>query len=54
MPYTGSSGVLKRVLEKLPISEKPSVFTTDFLSTVLGASGGAARPIIPNLRLRGS
>jgi hypothetical protein len=50
MPYTGSAGVLQRVLDKIPISEKPSIFTQDFLSTVLGVSGGASRPIIPILK----
>ncbi|RXT28235.1 hypothetical protein B5P46_05365 [Rhizobium leguminosarum] len=50
IPYTVSPGVLKRVLEKIPNAEKPPVFSTDFLSTVLEASGGAARPIIPILK----
>lgn len=50
IPYTVSPGVLKRVLEKIPNAEKPPVFSTDFLGTVLEASGGAARPIIPILK----
>jgi hypothetical protein len=53
LPYTGSAGVLQRILEKIPISEKPKIFTQDFLSTVLGASGGSARPIIPILKATG-
>lgn len=53
LPYTSSPGVLKRVLEKIPTSEKPSVFNTDFLGTVMGATGGAARPIIPILKATG-
>jgi hypothetical protein len=53
LPYTSSAGVFSRVLEKLPVSEKPSVFTTDFLATVLGASGGSARPIIPIMKATG-
>ena len=53
LPYTTSSGVFKSVLQKIPIVERPSVFTTDFLSTVLGATGGAARPIIPILKSTG-
>jgi hypothetical protein len=53
LPYTSSSGVLQRVLERMPVSEKPKVFTGDFLSTVIGASGGAARPIIPILKATG-
>jgi hypothetical protein len=53
LPYTSSIGVLKRVLEKIPVSEKPSTFNNDFLSTVLGASGGASRPVIPILKKAG-
>jgi hypothetical protein len=41
------------VLEKIPTSEKPSIFNTDFLGTVMGATGGAARPIIPILKATG-
>ncbi|MGY3231834.1 hypothetical protein ACVWWJ_003318 [Luteibacter sp. HA06] len=52
-PYTTSHGVLKRVMEKIPTSEKPSVFNTDFLATVMGATGGAARPIPPILKAMG-
>jgi hypothetical protein len=47
LPYTSSPGTMKRVLESIPISEKPSIFTTDFLGTVMGATGGSARAIIP-------
>lgn len=50
LPYTSSPGVLRRVLEKIPTSEKPSIFNNDFLGTVMGATGGAARPIIPILK----
>jgi len=53
LPYTPSIGVLKRVLEKIPASEKPSTFNYDFMSTVLGASGGASRPVIPILKKAG-
>lgn len=53
LPYTSSPGVLRRVLEKIPASEKPAVFTSDFLGTVMGATGGAARPIIPILKATG-
>lgn len=53
LPYTTSPGVLKRVLEKIPESEKPQVFNTDFISTVLGASGGAARQVPPILKTAG-
>ena len=53
LPYTSSAGVLRRVLGKIPTSEKPSIFTSDFLGTVLNATGGAARPIIPILKSTG-
>lgn len=53
LPYTSSAGVLRRVLSKIPTSEKPSIFTSDFLGTVLNATGGAARPIIPILKSTG-
>jgi hypothetical protein len=53
LPYTSSPGVLRRVLEKIPTSEKPGIFTNDFLGTVMGATGGAARPIIPILKATG-
>lgn len=52
-PYTSSPGVLRRVLEKIPTSEKPGTFTNDFLGTVMGATGGAARPVIPILKATG-
>lgn len=53
LPYTSSPGVLRRVLEKIPTSEKPGTFTYDFLGTVMEARGGAARPIIPILKATG-
>ncbi|MNB95717.1 hypothetical protein D3C81_372600 [compost metagenome] len=53
LPYTTSPGVLKSVLEKIPHSEKPHVFNPDFISTVLGSSGGAARQIPPILKSAG-
>jgi hypothetical protein len=40
-------------LEKIPTSEKPGIFNNDFLGTVMGATGGAARPIIPILKATG-
>lgn len=53
LPYTTSPGVLKSVLEKIPHSEKPHVFNPDFISTVLGSSGGAARQVPPILKTAG-
>ncbi|HDS1214482.1 DUF5343 domain-containing protein [Stenotrophomonas pavanii] len=53
LPYTTSPGVLKGVLDKIPHSEKPHVFNTDFISTVLGSTGGAARQVPPILKTAG-
>ena len=53
LPYTSSPGVLKRVIDRIPTTEKPGTFNTDFLGTVMGATGGAARPIIPILKATG-
>ena len=53
LPYTPSPGVLKRVLEKIPTSEKPGIFNSDFLGTVMGATGGSSRPIIPIFKSTG-
>jgi hypothetical protein len=50
LPYTTSIGVLKRILEQIPTSEKPSTFNYDFMTTVLGASGGAARQALSMLK----
>jgi hypothetical protein len=50
LPYTTSVGVLKRVLEKIPTSEKPSTFNYDFMTTVLDSSGGAARQALSMLK----
>ncbi|WP_181242717.1 DUF5343 domain-containing protein [Caulobacter vibrioides] len=52
-PYTQAPGVLKKAVARLLISERPPHFDTDFLSTVLGASGGSARPIVPLLKRTG-
>lgn len=40
-------------MEKIPTSEKPGTFNADFLGTVMGATGGAARPVIPILKATG-
>jgi hypothetical protein len=53
LPYTTSAGVLKRVLDNIPTSEKPTVFNSDFLGTVMRTTGGAARPVIPFLKATG-
>lgn len=52
-PYTTAPGVFSKVLERIPISERPPQFTQDFLGSVLQATGGSARPIIPILKKAG-
>jgi hypothetical protein len=52
-PYTSSPGALKRALEKIPTSEKPGIFNTDFLETILGVTGGSGRPIPSILKAAG-
>lgn len=52
-PYTPAPGVLGRALARIVVSERPSQFSYDFLSTVLGVSGGSARAVIPILKRAG-
>lgn len=52
-PYTTTPGVFAKVLERIPISERPPQFTQDFLASVLQTTGGSARPIIPILKKAG-
>jgi hypothetical protein len=51
--YTGSHGVLQRVLAKIPTAAEPAVFTQDYLGTVLNETGGAARQVIAILKATG-
>jgi hypothetical protein len=53
LPYTTTPGVFRRVLAKIPSSEKPSVFNMDFLGTVLETTGGSARPVITLMKATG-
>ncbi|MET2830789.1 DUF5343 domain-containing protein [Mesorhizobium shangrilense] len=50
MPYTTSVGVLKRALQKIPVSERPPKFNKDFLNTVFEITGGSSIPVIPILK----
>lgn len=52
-PYTAAPGALQKALEKIPFAEKPSVFNTDFVETVLEVTGGSSRPISPILKTIG-
>jgi hypothetical protein len=53
LPYTAVHGALKKALGGLPASEKPPVFNTDFLDTVLQIRGGSNRPIPPIMKAMG-
>jgi hypothetical protein len=46
-PYMNAYGNVQRILERLKTAETPEKFTQDFLATVLGFSGGGAKPFIP-------
>nr|WP_155249134.1 DUF5343 domain-containing protein [Mesorhizobium loti] len=50
MPYTTSVGVLRRAIQKIPVSERPPKFNRDFLNTVFEVTGGSSIPVIPILK----
>lgn len=50
LTYITNHGTVKSVLEKVITASKPDKFTQDYLSTVLGMSGGGARAVIPILK----
>ena len=50
LTYITNHGTVKNVLEKIITASKPDKFTQDYLSTVLGMSGGGARAVIPILK----
>lgn len=52
-PYTTSHGVLKQILSKVIEAERPAKFSGDFLSTVLGFTGGSAAVVPPILKRTG-
>lgn len=45
-PYMNSYGNITRILDKIKDAQTPSRFTHDYLETVLGFSGGSARPFV--------
>src|SRR5438105_4487639 len=45
-PYMQAYGNIPRILNKIREAQTPDRFTGDFLETVLGVSGGSARPFI--------
>src|SRR4051812_29374207 len=42
-----STGLVSKILDKIKEAKTPDRFSQDFLGTVLGFSGGSARPFIP-------
>ncbi|MFM9918268.1 DUF5343 domain-containing protein [Lacisediminihabitans sp. H27-G8] len=47
MPYMNSTGLIPKILDKIKEARTPDRFSQDFLGTVLGFSGGSAKPFIP-------
>jgi hypothetical protein len=47
LPYMNSTGLIPKILDKIKEARTPDRFSQDFLGTVLGFSGGSARPFIP-------
>lgn len=50
LTYITNHGTIKVVLDKISSAARPDKFSVDFLSTVLGMSGGSARAVIPILK----
>ena len=46
-PFMNAYGNITKILNKLQDAQTPPRFTYDYLSTVLGVSGGSASPFIP-------
>lgn len=50
LTYLTNHGTFKNVLDKIISASKPEKFTQDYLSTVLGMSGGTSMAVIPILK----
>ena len=46
-PFMNAYGNVSKILNKIKEAKTPDRFSQDFLATVLGFSGGGARPFIP-------
>lgn len=46
-PYMNAYGNITKIFQKIREAQTPDRFTTDYLGTVLGFTGGGARPFIP-------
>jgi hypothetical protein len=53
LPYTPAPGVFKKTLEGIITAEQPERFTSNFMDTVLGVSGGSSRYVPPLLKKMG-
>lgn len=50
LPYVPSPGLVEKVLGKIIDAKTPERFTSDFLGTKLGMTGGSANALIPLLK----
>jgi len=50
LPYTQAPGVFKKTLDGIVTAEQPDRFTSNFMETVLGITGGSARFVPPLLK----
>jgi hypothetical protein len=46
-PFMNAYGNVAKILDKIKEAQTPERFSQDFLATVLGVSGGGAKPFIP-------
>jgi hypothetical protein len=53
LPYTPAPGVFKKTLEGVITAGQPERFTSNFMDTVLGVSGGSSRYVPPLLKKMG-
>lgn len=53
LAYLASPGLVPKILAKIQEARRPQRFTTDFLETKLGHSGGSARAFAPLLKRMG-
>lgn len=53
LPYTPSPGVFKKTLDGMITAGQPERFTSNFMDTMLGVSGGSSRYVPPLLKKMG-
>jgi len=52
-PFMNSTGLISKIFDKIAEAQSPDRFTQDFLGSVLGFTGGSAKPIIPLMKRLG-